>query len=58
MLLRMLRILSVIMWGLNKRLHLVGKTALFDMDSYTIKGGTLQLKRTQYGTQKGTHIFL
>jgi hypothetical protein len=46
------------MWRLNKGLRFDRKTALFDMDSYTIKGGTLQLKRTQYGTQKGTHIFL
>ena len=36
-LLRMERFLSVLMWRLNKELHLVGKTALFDMDSYTIK---------------------
>jgi len=36
-LLRMVRILSVLIWRLNKRLRLVGKTALFDMDSYTIK---------------------
>jgi len=36
-LLRMVRILSVLMWELNKGLRLVGKTALFDMDSYTIK---------------------
>jgi hypothetical protein len=36
-LLRMVRILSVLMWRLNKGLRLVGKTALFDVDSYTIK---------------------
>jgi len=36
-LLRMVRILSVLIWRLNKRLRLVGKTALFDVDSYIIK---------------------
>ena len=33
----MVRILSVLMWELNKGLRLVGKAASFDMDSYTIK---------------------
>ena len=56
MLLRMVRILSVLMWGLNKGLRLVRKTALFDIDSYTIKGGILQGKRTLYGTQNGTQL--
>ena len=35
-LLRMVRILSVLMWMLNKGLRLVRKTALFDVDSYNI----------------------
>ena len=35
--LRIVRILSVVMWGLNKGLRSDGKTALFDMVSYTIK---------------------
>ena len=36
-LLRMVGILSILMWELNTGLRLVVKTALFDMDSYTIK---------------------
>ena len=36
-LLRMVRFLSVLVWELNKGLRLVVKTAMFDMDSYTIK---------------------
>lgn len=42
--LRIVRILSVVMWGLNKGLRSDGKTALFDMASYTINGGFLQVK--------------
>jgi hypothetical protein len=43
-LLRMVRILSVLIWRLNKRLRSDGKTASFDMDSDTINGGILQVK--------------
>ena len=43
-LLRIVRILSVLMWMLNKGLRLIGKTALFDVDSYNINGGFLQVK--------------
>ena len=43
-LLRMVRILSILMWRLNKGLRLVRETALLDVDSYTINGGVLQVK--------------
>ena len=43
-LLRMVRILSILIWRLNKGLRLVVKTASFDIDNYTINGGILQVK--------------
>ena len=41
---RMVRILSIRVWELNKGLRLVGTPTLFNMDSYTINGGFLQVK--------------